>query len=308
MPLLVGRAAGPVRLAAVEPHLRRQPQRRHRALQRRLALHRRREADAGRLRDHAGQPARDCRRRRTSTCRAATSCWSRGCAPTTGCGRTSSAGLKMLFCAAAALRQQVADDLQAMAVDAQRPAHSARDRPGRDRELAVRAVRRRLRFQRRPHRRACARRRAEARARRAPVRGAPARAEHHARLLARRRADRCRVRRGRLLQAGRRARVRRSRRTRRRDSRSRDGCRKTSSCRPARGSGSDRCAQRLLAHFGDLLHDVVIAGHERDEVAALVFPALEACRALCGAGGRRRCRRRGVLERHARPRALPRSA
>ena len=43
--------------------------------------------------------------------------------------------------------------------------------------------------------------------------------------------------------------------------------------------------QRLLAHFGDLTAEVVIAGHERDEVTALVFPAMAACRALCGAGG-----------------------
>ena len=44
-------AAGALRLAAVEPHLRRQPQLRDRALQRRHALHRRGEADAGRVRD-----------------------------------------------------------------------------------------------------------------------------------------------------------------------------------------------------------------------------------------------------------------
>ena len=42
--------------------------------------------------------------------------------------------------------------------------------------------------------------------------------------------------------------------------------------------------QRVLAHFGDLLHDVVISGHGRDEVTALAFPAPGACRALCGAG------------------------
>jgi len=40
--------------------------------------------------------------------------------------------------------------------------------------------------------------------------------------------------------------------------------------------------QRFLAHFGDLVSDVVIAGHERDEVTALVFPAVPACRGLCG--------------------------
>jgi feruloyl-CoA synthase len=42
--------------------------------------------------------------------------------------------------------------------------------------------------------------------------------------------------------------------------------------------------QRFLAHFGDLTAEVVIAGHERDEVTALVFPSMPACRALCGAG------------------------
>jgi feruloyl-CoA synthase len=42
--------------------------------------------------------------------------------------------------------------------------------------------------------------------------------------------------------------------------------------------------QRFLAHFGDLTAEVVIAGHERDEVTALVFPSMAACRALCGAG------------------------
>ena len=40
--------------------------------------------------------------------------------------------------------------------------------------------------------------------------------------------------------------------------------------------------QRFLAHFGDIVQDVVIAGHERDEVTALAFPAIGACRALCG--------------------------
>jgi feruloyl-CoA synthase len=42
--------------------------------------------------------------------------------------------------------------------------------------------------------------------------------------------------------------------------------------------------QRFLAHFGDIVQEVVIAGHERDEVTALAFPAMSACRALCGAG------------------------
>ena len=37
----------------------------------------------------------------------------------------------------------------------------------------------------------------------------------------------------------------------------------------------------LLAHFGDLLQDVVIAGPDRDYCSALFFPALGVCRRLC---------------------------
>jgi feruloyl-CoA synthase len=40
--------------------------------------------------------------------------------------------------------------------------------------------------------------------------------------------------------------------------------------------------QRFLMHFGDLAGDVVIAGHQRDDVTALVFPSVAACRTLCG--------------------------
>jgi feruloyl-CoA synthase len=38
---------------------------------------------------------------------------------------------------------------------------------------------------------------------------------------------------------------------------------------------------RLLAHFGSLLQDVVIAAPDRDYIAALLFPAWEACQRLC---------------------------
>jgi feruloyl-CoA synthase len=38
---------------------------------------------------------------------------------------------------------------------------------------------------------------------------------------------------------------------------------------------------RLLAHFGILVQDVVIAGPDREFTAALFFPALETCRKLC---------------------------
>ncbi len=38
---------------------------------------------------------------------------------------------------------------------------------------------------------------------------------------------------------------------------------------------------RLLAHFGNLVQDVVLAGPDRDYTAALFFPNLEMCRTLC---------------------------
>ena len=38
---------------------------------------------------------------------------------------------------------------------------------------------------------------------------------------------------------------------------------------------------QILAHFGDILQDVVIAGPDRDYLVALLFPALATCRQLC---------------------------
>lgn len=38
---------------------------------------------------------------------------------------------------------------------------------------------------------------------------------------------------------------------------------------------------RFIAHFAPFVRDVVIAGHDRDDVAALVIPDVDACRALC---------------------------
>jgi feruloyl-CoA synthase len=43
--------------------------------------------------------------------------------------------------------------------------------------------------------------------------------------------------------------------------------------------------QRFLAHLGEIVQDVVIAGHDRDEVTALVFPSITVCRTLCDAAG-----------------------
>src|SRR3954471_10092810 len=42
---------------------------------------------------------------------------------------------------------------------------------------------------------------------------------------------------------------------------------------------------RLLAALGDLVHDVAIAGPDRDFVAALLFPNIDACRAMCQSEG-----------------------
>ena len=45
---------------------------------------------------------------------------------------------------------------------------------------------------------------------------------------------------------------------------------------------------RLLARLGDLVHDVAIAGPDRDYVTALIFPNLDVCRTICAANGRER--------------------
>jgi feruloyl-CoA synthase len=41
---------------------------------------------------------------------------------------------------------------------------------------------------------------------------------------------------------------------------------------------------RIIEHFAPFVRDVVVAGADRDYVTALVFPELEACRALCDDG------------------------
>ena len=122
------------------------------------------------------------------------------------------------------------------------------------------------------------RRRAEAR----PSEGkleAGSRVHYHARLLAPAGAHRRRLRRGRLLQDRRRAELRRSgrsgkglplRRTHRRGLQARD--RHLGQRRAVARGGHRACAP--------LVRDVVIAGHDRDDVAALLVPDLDACRKL----------------------------
>jgi feruloyl-CoA synthase len=45
---------------------------------------------------------------------------------------------------------------------------------------------------------------------------------------------------------------------------------------------------RMLAELGDLVHDVAIAGPDRDYVTALIFPNIDTCRSICAAGTRER--------------------
>ncbi len=108
------RAAGARRLAALAPHVRRQPQHRHRRLQRRLAVPRRRPSDAGRVRRERAQPPRSARRRSISTCRRATKSWCGRLATRPAArGARSSRRVQVLFYAAASLSQHVADELSA---------------------------------------------------------------------------------------------------------------------------------------------------------------------------------------------------
>ena len=86
------RAAGDRRLAAVEPHLRQQPQFQPRAAQWRLALYRRRQAAARRRSTPPYAICATSRRRSISTCRKDSRCCCRISRPTGHCARNSSAG------------------------------------------------------------------------------------------------------------------------------------------------------------------------------------------------------------------------
>ena len=85
------RAAGAGRLAAVESHLRRQPQFRHGAAQRRLVLHRRGQAAARRHRSHRAQPSRDRADHLFQRAQGLRDAAAVSAQPTRPCGRTSSA-------------------------------------------------------------------------------------------------------------------------------------------------------------------------------------------------------------------------
>ena len=64
---------------------------------------------------------------------------------------------------------------------------------------------------------------------------------------------------------------------------------------------------RLLAHGAGYVQDVVIAGHDRDFVAALVFPNLPLCRGLCPDLGPTPRRARSLLDDPRVLAALPRA-
>ena len=152
--------------------------------------------------------------------------------------------LRILFYAAAALPQHVADELQRIAVDTcgervllVTGLGRHRNRPHGD--LPPVEERPRLR-----HRLARAGSRGEARPRGREAGGAGARAERDPRLLARPRADARGLRRRRLLRHGRQRAARRSERHRPGASCSTVGSRKTSSSRPAPGSTSVRSGPR----------------------------------------------------------------
>ena len=137
------RAAGAVRLAAVESHLWRQPQLRHR---RSTTAARCTSTRVGRrraqLRTHAGQPARDCHHRVLQ--RAARL---RDAAAALRARRGLPAAVlqppQVLFFAAAGLRQEIADELQDARGRDARPARPVDHRAWRDRDRAVRALHRR---------------------------------------------------------------------------------------------------------------------------------------------------------------------
>ena len=83
----------------------------HRARQRRHALHRRRQADAGRHGRDPAQPARDRAHRSTSTCRPASRRSRTPWRPTRCCASNLLSRVKMFFYAGAALAQPVWDSL-----------------------------------------------------------------------------------------------------------------------------------------------------------------------------------------------------
>ena len=125
-----GPSAGRGRLAAVEPHVRRQSQLLHGALARRHALHRRGQARAGRVRRDARGTCARSRRPCISTSRAASTCSSRSSKRTTSSRATFFRDLDVVFYAAAALSQPTWERLEAVSSEDARRARSRWSRRG----------------------------------------------------------------------------------------------------------------------------------------------------------------------------------
>ena len=211
--------------------------------------------------------------------------------------------LQMLFYAAAGLRQQVADELAGARRRGLRRAHSAGHRPRRDRDARRSRCAPASGCSRGPHRRAGAGRRAEAGARR---RASSRRALRGPNITPgywrEPELTRGRVRRGastgwatrsassiRRIRAGLHV-----RRPARRGLQALD--RHVGARRPAARSGCSRIRRPARRTSSS-------PGHDRDEVTALVFPTLDACRALCGGSAGAAVRRASL----AHPRSATRS-
>ncbi len=129
------------------------------------------------------------------------------------------------------------------------------------------------------YRAAGAGRRTQAGAERRQAGSAPARPAHHARLLAAGAAHARGLRRGRLLQDRRRAEIRRPRRSRQGllfDGRIAEDYKLSTGTWVSVGP----LRARFIDHFAPYVRDVVFAGPDRDDIVALVFPDIEACRKL----------------------------
>ena len=179
-------AAGAARLAAVEPHIRLQPQFRHRAHARRHVSFRRRPADAGRDRRDGRQSQRDRADRlfqRAERLRGAAAASRRRRPP-------AREVLQPAEDAVLRRRRPGAGDLPRLSRHGQardRPRHAVRHRARRDRDLAFGADVPDGRRRARQHGPADGGGGAQARAGRGQARSARARADRDARLLARRR-------------------------------------------------------------------------------------------------------------------------
>ena len=278
------RAAGAGRLAAVEPHLRRQPQLRHGALQRRHALHRRGQADCP---APSARPCATCARSRrpsTSTCPRASRCCCRICASDAALRQNFFSRVKVLFYAGAGLAQHVWDELAARSPSPRAASASSCSSSLGTTETAPCGARPHLGIRASPATSACRRRGVELKL--VPSGG---------KLEVRYRGPNITPgywRRPELTADAfddegfytdrRRAEVRWTRRSRQGPAVRRPHRRGLQARRPAPWSASAPLRAKIIDHCAPLVHDAVIAGIDRDDIGVLVFPDVDACRKLAG--------------------------